>query len=336
MNNPSEPPPDRLSSGGPSSGEVVLTVVVACLNAAGTLGEQLEALATQFCPVPWELLICDNGSTDATADVVAGFAARLPIVSVDASARRGPGAARNIGADRARGRWLAFCDADDVVAEDWLERMCAALARHEFVAGRFEGRRLNSSRTLRSRALDQQEGLQRSADGRGLPHAGAGNMGMHLEVFRRVGGFDPDVPCLEDTELSWRIQRHGVVLEYLPDLVVHVRLRATLVDMYRQAFGYGLAHALIECRHGHGGDDTDDQGGRIVASDGGRGPRAVLRAWLGGRPSLGRLVWQWGWHRGYHHGLRRRPVTDTVSVRGVGAVDDTVARGDTVAGRQRR
>lgn len=304
--------------GTPSSGEVGLTVVVACLNAAETIGEQLDALAGQRCPVSWELLICDNGSTDQTAAVVARYADRLPVRVVDASARRGPGAARNIGAASALGAWLAFCDADDVVAEDWLARMCAALEGHAFVAGRFDGSRLNSRRVLRSRVLDQQDGLQQAPHGRGLPHAGAGNMGIHTEVFRRVGGFDPSVPCLEDTDLSWRVQHAGVDLHYAADVVVHVRLRATLGQMYRQAVGYGRAHALLEERYGCAEELADDAGGMsaLVSSTGERGPMAVLRAWLGHRPSMGRFVWQLGWHRGYHAATHASLETAPDAVRG--------------------
>jgi glycosyltransferase involved in cell wall biosynthesis len=292
-----------------SQEEIGLTVVIACLNSEGTIGAQLEALAEQQCPVSWELLVCDNGSTDGTAQVaqrcLERYGERLPLVLLDASVRRGAGSARNLGAAHARGRWLAFCDADDVVADDWLAQMCSALERYSFVGGRFEGERLNSARTLRSRSLDQQEGLQNSPAVTALPHAGAGNMGIHRELFARIGGFDPTVPCLEDTDLSWRVQQLGVVLHYVPEVVVHVRLRSARRDMYRQGLAYGQAHALLEHRHGdlhHGADD----GVRIVASTGFRGPRALLSAWLGQRPSIGRLVWQLGWHRGYHEAVKGR------------------------------
>lgn len=299
-----------------------LSVLIACLNAQQTLGAQLEALATQDCPVPWELLICDNGSTDDTAAVVERYADRLPVRLIDAGARRGAAAARNVGARSARGEWLAFCDADDVVAEDWLATVCAALTEHRFVAGRFDGELLNSARARRSRPLDQQTGLQGGTDGT-LPHAGAGNMGIHREVFLAVGGFDPSVPCLEDTDLCWRVQRTGVELVFVPEVVVHVRLRSTWRAMYRQGRDYGRAYADLQGRQatspdvvpgrvdGAGGD-----GGHVPASPR-TGPVArlsgLVTAWLGTPPSLARLVWQWGWHRGYHAAVaerRNRPAVE--------------------------
>jgi len=292
-----------------------LSVIIACLDAAETIADQLEALSTESSPVGWEVLVCDNGSTDATLAIVEEYRGRLPLVVVDASAHRGAGAARNRGAAAARGDWLAFCDADDVVGTGWLPAMAAALEAHPFVAGRFEAERLNDRRTLRSRSLDQQDGLQHSPTVAALPHAGAGNMGIRRELFLAIGGFDASVPCLEDTDLSWRVQRSGVPLEYVPDAVVHVRLRSSLRQMYRQGKAYGSAHSLLEQRYGIGGATADEAAHhrQVVASTGGRGFRAVAKAWLGRRPSVGRVVWQLGWHRGYRDGVTPAPVATTQS-----------------------
>ncbi len=275
----------------------VLSVVIACLNAEQTLAQQLDALAAQACPVPWELLVCDNGSTDGSRELARTYRERLPVVVVDASARRGPGAARNVGVERARGRWLAFCDADDVVASDWLATVCAALGDHQFVAGRFDYGRLNSRRVRRTRDADQVNALQRSGAGTAMAHAGAGNMGIHRALFRRVGGFDPAVPCLEDTDLSWRVQRSGAPLTFVTGLVVHVRLRSSLREIYRQGVAYGSAHAQLEQRY-VGSDPAsrpvpDPAGGRR------RGWWERATSLLANDPSPGRLVWQAGWHRGY-------------------------------------
>lgn len=289
---------DATSLAGIDDGEApVLSVVIACLNAEQTLAQQLDALAAQACPVPWEVLVCDNGSTDRSRELARNYRDRLSVVVVDASARRGPGAARNIGAEMARGRWLAFCDADDIVGTDWLATMCTALGDHRFVAGRFEYGRLNSRRVRRTREPDQVDRLQRSGAGTAMAHAGAGNMGIHTDLFRRIRGFDEAVHCLEDTDLSWRVQRAGAELAFLADLVVHVRLRSSLRDMYRQGVAYGSAHAQLEERY----RDTDPASGPVQGQTAGRRTAwfARVTSLLASDTSLGRLVWQAGWHRGY-------------------------------------
>jgi hypothetical protein len=301
---------EQVPSSQDSAPGIRLSVIIACLDAEATIAAQLDALSAESSPVGWEVLLCDNGSTDRTLAVVETYRGRLPLQVIDARARRGAGAARNQGAAQARGDWLAFCDADDVVGTGWVAAMAAALDAHAFVAGRFEAQLLNDRRTLRSRSLDQQDGLQHSPTGAGLPHAGAGNMGIHRELFLSVGGFDPSVPSLEDTDLSWRVQRTGVVLHYVREAVVHVRLRSSLSTMYRQGREYGSAHALLEKRYATTAQvvvDDSTHHRQVVASTGGHGFRALAKAWVGRRPSLGRVIWQLGWHRGYRDGAGAAP-----------------------------
>jgi hypothetical protein len=288
-----------------SEGPVVLSVIIACLNGADTLTTQLEALASQPCPVVWELLLCDNGSTDRTVAVAEGFRSRLPCLRiVDASAVPGAGPARNYGVQVARGEWVAFCDADDEVASDWLATMTRALHEHRFVAGRFEKYRLNGSRVLRSRPLQQQEELQSSDIGARLPHAGGGNMGMRRADFLAVGGFDPQIRWLEDTDLSWRAQLAGICLSFCPEVVVHVRLRSTFRSMYAQGHQYGVAHAILEERYGR----PDPEPACSVPPAEEAGTRSSTRVAVDSLVDHlvgGRLFWRVGWvfgHRGHQPG----------------------------------
>jgi GT2 family glycosyltransferase len=231
------------------STDLELSVVIAAYDAEGTLGAQLDALAAQRVPFAWEVVVADNGSGDGTAALARSYAGRLRIRVVDASATPGAGAARNVGVSVARAPLVAFCDADDVVADDWLAAMRAALDRHAFVAGRFDGARLNSASVLRSRELPQQRGLQESARLPGLHAAGAGNMGIRADVFRAVGGFDPRCLYLEDADLCWRVQLAGVPLTWAPEVVLHVRLRGSLWSTARQGYHYGTGERWLALRY---------------------------------------------------------------------------------------
>src|SRR4051812_42896987 len=115
----------------------MLSVIIPCYNAAETIGVQLDALTTQPCAEPFEIIVADNGSTDGTRGVVFRHQAHFPHLRiVDASARRGSACARNVGARMAAGDKLAFCDADDEVAPRWVAAISEALDRHDFVASR--------------------------------------------------------------------------------------------------------------------------------------------------------------------------------------------------------
>jgi glycosyltransferase involved in cell wall biosynthesis len=286
-----------------------VSVVIACRNAADTLGIQLEALARQTYTGAWNVIISDNGSTDHTRLVAQRYESRLPgLQIIDSSDRAGAGHARNVAARVSTADFLAFCDADDEVALDWLETMMAALARNPFVAGRFESRKLNSERVLRSRPLQQSTGLQESPFGPGLPHAGAGNMGIKREIFLAVGGFDQAVGTLEDTDLCWRVQLAGTALIFGPDVVVHVRLRSSFSKMWRQGWNYGHAAALLERRYGNKPIASVTavttslavikaaQEAEAQPSPGAVGSAVKL---VRENPTPGALLWALGWHVGH-------------------------------------
>jgi glycosyltransferase involved in cell wall biosynthesis len=279
----------------------VLSVIIACRNAEATLGVQLDALSLEPRHSEWEILLCDNGSTDGTIALAESYRAKLPNLRiVDAQERRGPAFARNTGATASRARYLAFVDADDEIAPGWVPAMLDALASHTFVAGRFESTRLNSERILRSRPLQQSLGLQDSGIGPRLPHAGAGNMGIHRSVFESVGGFDADLGCLEDTDFCWRVQLAGVPLVYRGDVVVHVRLRATMRKMWRQGRDYGAATAELEHRYaGVSQADTPPGTSPAVVDESGAPAGHPLLGLLRALRTPGALIWQLGWHAGH-------------------------------------
>jgi GT2 family glycosyltransferase len=281
----------------------MLSVVIACRNAEDTLGVQLEALAGESRHSEWDVLLCDNGSTDGTIAVAAGYRNRLPNLRiVPADERPGPAHARNVGAASTEAPWLAFVDADDEIEPGWVDAMFSALDAHAFVAGRFESTRLNSASAIRSRPLQQADGLQDCGIGPRLPHAGAGNMGIHRSVFEAVGGFDAELGCLEDTDFCWRVQLAGVPLVFWPDAVVHVRLRSTLRRMWGQGRAYGAATAELEHRYASISAADLPPGGSPAV---GVPPVDPLRR-LSRTIAPGALIWRAGWHAG-HRGWRSGP-----------------------------
>src|SRR6266849_1371894 len=89
-------------------GHPLVSVVVVCYNQAKYLGEAIEsALAQRYQPV--EILVVDDGSTDATAKVAATF----PRVHYVHQSNRGLAAARNTGLRHSTGEYVVFLDADD-------------------------------------------------------------------------------------------------------------------------------------------------------------------------------------------------------------------------------
>jgi glycosyltransferase involved in cell wall biosynthesis len=227
-----------------------LSIIIPSFNAAGTIGEQLEALANQSWSDPWEVIVADNGSTDETPAIVERYKKRLPQLRfVDASCKKGAGHARNIGAQAATGEALLFCDADDVVGDGWLAAMGQALARYDFVASRFEPNRLNDPQTLRGITCSQQDGLQSYSYPPYLPHSGGCGLGVKRAIHEAVGGFDESLLRLQDTDYCWRIQLAGTELHFIPQAVMHIRYRPKANDAYRQARLWGEYNVLLYKRY---------------------------------------------------------------------------------------
>lgn len=222
----------------------LVSVVMPVLNGAATLPQQLEALAGQTFQGSWELVVADNGSTDATVEVVRQWTAKLPRVRlVDASQRLSTNHARNVGSAAAQGDLLAFCDADDVAAPGWLAALVAALGSYDLVGGRLDDEPLNDpvSRSWRSGPAG---GLPSALYFR--PYATSANLGVRAEVLRALGGWNEEfVRGGTEVEFCWRAQLSGYRLGYAPDAVMAYRYRATRWAFAYQLYRYGRAEAQL-------------------------------------------------------------------------------------------
>jgi GT2 family glycosyltransferase len=232
----------------------MISVVVAVLDGLPWLDEQLAALAAQDCISDWEVVVADNGSTDASPATARSWVSRCEAFRlVDASARRGPAAARNIGVESARGDLLAFCDADDLVQPGWLEAMAGALADADVVAGAFELGSLNGGGLgIPSPAVTRQIGH--------LPAGLAANLGVVRRAFEAVGGFDENLRVGEDIDLCWRLQLAGFKFAAVQDAVVAKRERATGSENFRQGITHGRSVPRLYRKHRDAGIRRDLKG----------------------------------------------------------------------------
>lgn len=224
-----------------------VSVIIPAFDAEATIQAQLAAIASQRDAPPFEVLVCDNGSLDGTRAIVSAWQDRIENLRlVDASARRGPSAARNIGAAAAVGEVLLFCDADDVVDGRWVAELVTALGDADAVAGAGEYAELNTHFADRGGRTPPFYALAALPH---LPAALAGNSGVRAEAFASIGGFDEALRVGEDADLFWRLQLAGKTLVDAPDAVVHIRDRTSLRGVWRQEYGWGAAERQLAHRY---------------------------------------------------------------------------------------
>jgi len=216
------------------------SVVIPAWNEEIPLGRLLERLSSSRLDGV-EVIVVSDGSTDGTEAVAAQAGARV----LRTTGRRGPAAARNLGARAARAPFLVFLDADVVPEPGLLERVDAhraqtpelrcftgVYAREPAVDGWFQ----------RYRAL-----LNHSYHA-SLPVRGESTLfvtavaGIDKALFEELGGFDESESAreVEDTELGYRIlQRTAIhllrdveVQHHFPSFAVN------LVNYYRRSAGW--------------------------------------------------------------------------------------------------
>jgi glycosyltransferase involved in cell wall biosynthesis len=223
----------------------VLSVIVPVLNAASTLGQQLEALARQAQNGAWEVVVADNGSTDGSPELAAAWEDRLPALRViDASRCRGAGATRNAAARVARGHVFAFCDADDVVQPGWVDAYATAAEQHDLAAGAI----FHFSDKGPVAPFRREPSTEAPVVLDFLPFADAANLMVVREAFEAVGGFPEDLERSGDVDLSWRLQLAGYKLHFEPGAIVAKRDKAHLEDLWRQEVSWGAADVELFLR----------------------------------------------------------------------------------------
>ena len=226
----------------------LVSVVIPARNEELCIARCLASVLGQDFPRDqMEVVVVDNGSTDATSSIAGQFSVRV----VEES-RLGIAKARNAGIRAARGEIVAFLDADCVANPDWLRELLSGSDDEKI--GCFLGDILPMpgggliSDFVHDRHLISQKVLLSSSP----PVAAGANMAYRKSVFEEIGYFDETFVEGEDGDLFWRLvksdrfhfrfQQHAVVF-HPPQSSLSVLLRRTRLE------GRGVARFRLKHRN---------------------------------------------------------------------------------------
>ncbi len=219
----------------------VASVVIPCRDHARELARCLRTLVVQSCEGGFEIIVVDAAADPAVAAVV-GCHPEVRIVRSPAALL--PGAARNLGAENAKGRWLLFIDADCVAEPGWLPAAIAALAQ----GARLVGGSVRHGQPWHPVAvidnLMQFSDLAPGRPGGAAPPLPSCNLAIARDDFLALGGF-PDLPAGEDILFYNRAAgRWPGQTRFVPAMRVRHFGRATLRQLWRHQELFGFARGL--------------------------------------------------------------------------------------------
>jgi len=229
------------------------SVIIPAYNAAAFIAQAIDSVLAQTWPAH-EIIVVDDGSADATAQVVAGYGDRVRYLRQE---NAGVSAARNAGARAATGDWLAFLDADDWYYPDRLKWHAEWIERDgglDFLTGDYDYRRPDGSRISGS--------MEVHASGRAMLAKAAGGdtvvmtaeelepfvadhfgdthtLSVPRQTFLALGGYPTGYRVCEDVFFLVKLcavsRRIGVVCRPMAAYVIHAA-SATRRDPLRAQF----------------------------------------------------------------------------------------------------
>lgn len=211
-----------------AEGSDLVSVVVPAYNSERFIGRTLDSIVGQSHR-RLEVLVVDDGSTDKTPDIVAGYARRDGRIRLLRQKNRGPAAARNLGARTGTGEFIAPCDSDDIWHRDKISRQLAAFHKASPDTG---------LAYCWSEGIDELDRIifpnwaRHTAEGMivhamiedNLPGSGSAAL-IRRNLFERVGGYPEDLRYGDEWQLHIAMAGAGKCT-VVRDFLVGYRLRS--------------------------------------------------------------------------------------------------------------
>ncbi|MEX2317850.1 MAG: glycosyltransferase [Pirellulales bacterium] len=198
---PAETPKERHES-------VTVSFIIPALNEERHIGQCLRAiqnvqLPSAACGI--EVIVVDNHSSDRTAELGRENGARVVDVTPGSPSR-----ARNAGARLTSGEWLAFVDADCVLAPDWL-MICSAhlLTDPNAIGAAGVMRAPSDDQSWVEKSMYQLAHGGRAVEAKAVAWLPTFNLLVRRSAFESVGGFDESLTTCEDCDLGYKLARLG-------------------------------------------------------------------------------------------------------------------------------
>lgn len=205
----------QTATAAPSAPRV--SIIIPCYNCAETISQTIESVQAQTV-TEWELIVVDDGSTDATCTIVEQLCTLDSRIKFVAQANAGPSIARNNGVAFSSAPIVAFLDADDLWVPEHLEANLAALRADSKLGISFGGAMIIAAdgSPTGGRTRTWERGVESHDLLASNPTATCSSLVFRREVYNDAGGLRSDMKFAEDQEWLFRVSQSGWLIRGLP------------------------------------------------------------------------------------------------------------------------
>ncbi len=211
----------------------LISCIVVVYNGERFITAALDSVRAQSWR-PIEIIVADDGSTDRTAEIVAGYGDEVRFITQETA---GPAATRNLGLAAATGEYVAFLDGDDLWHEETLARQMARLETKPVP----DACVAHVQHFWMPEMADEEAKLRDQPRGQVVPGYVAATLLAPRALFDRVGGFDTELWFGDGADWFMRAAETGAVVALLDDVLLYHRmhkrnLMRRRVDASREEF----------------------------------------------------------------------------------------------------
>ena len=241
-----------------SAAEVLFSIIVPTYNGERRIHDTLLSLAGQkgFSYEQYEIIVVDDGSSDATGVVVRDFLeknSKIRMVYMCLRRNIGCSGARNVGIVQSRGKLIAFTDDDCVVPENWLSTFSGAFLENPEIVGVGGWYRTDENKNesiydwFLYKRIERKIAYSRKDFSVGNYCGNTANVCYRKKDLVSIGGFSPYFiyPSSEDWELKTRFLSHQMPLLFLPFYVRHVKRHTLRTFFTRYCVVRGWSYMLL-------------------------------------------------------------------------------------------
>lgn len=180
-----------------------ISVIIPAFNEEKYIGTTIEQIRLSFKgnnvgENSWEIIVCDNNSTDRTAVIASEMDAKIVFEPVNQISR-----ARNRGAEAARGVWLLFIDADSIPSVKLVSEVIALVNTDDYIG-------CGTTVTVEGGTLFNKLRMERlNPLFRIFNLCGGAFLLCQSEAFHAVGGFSIELYAYEEIDFVLRLKRYG-------------------------------------------------------------------------------------------------------------------------------